>query len=85
MPAYQESVPWILQLLRDAGELHSTTKLRPLDGGPDVPVEFHMTRAGAGIGRNLSVVRPVPLGVLDPVIPDAEPTVGATAPDVVRS
>ncbi len=84
VPAYRETVPWILQLLLDTGELHSTTKLRPLDGGSDVPVEFHMTRDGAGAGRHVSAVRPVPPGVLDPGTPDVDPT-PRSAPDVVRS
>lgn len=85
VPAYRESVPWILQLLQDTGELHSTTVLRPLDGGPDLPMEFHMTRDGAGPGRHVSAVRPVPAAVLDLDIPDAQPTAERAASDVVRS
>ncbi len=85
VPTYQESVPWILQLLQDTGELHSTTRLRPLDGRPDVPIEFHVTRDGAGIGRHISAVRPVPPGVLDVDIPDAEATTAQAVTDAVRS
>jgi len=59
VPEYREIVPWILQLLRDTGELHSTSMLRPRTG-PDVAIEYHFARDGAGPGRHVSVMRPVP-------------------------
>ena len=59
VPEYREIVPWILQLLRDTGELHSTSMLRPRTG-PDLAIEYHFTRDGDGAGRHVSVMRPVP-------------------------
>jgi hypothetical protein len=59
VPEYRKMVPWIFQLMRDTGELHSTSMLRPRRG-PDRPIEFHFTRDGDGPGRHVSVIRPVP-------------------------
>lgn len=59
-PEYRELVPWIRQLLIDTGELHSTSMVRPRDGRPDVPVEYHFVRDGDGPGRHVSWMRPIP-------------------------
>ncbi len=61
VPDYGAAVPWILQLLRDTGELHSTSIVRPGDGGPDRPVEFRLVKDGDGPGRHVSFIRPVPM------------------------
>jgi hypothetical protein len=60
-PEFREIVPWVLQLLRDTGELHSMSMLRPHGGGSDIPVEYHITRDGDGPGRHVSAFRLVPL------------------------
>jgi PAS domain S-box-containing protein len=60
-PEHRSHVPWLLQLLRDTGELHSTSVLRPRHGGPDLAVEFHLRLAEDGSGRMISSFRPVPL------------------------
>jgi PAS domain S-box-containing protein len=65
VPEYREIVPWIIQLLRDTGELHSTSMLRPRTG-PDVAVEYHFTRDGDGAGRHVSAMRPVPIEAVNP-------------------
>ena len=65
VPQFRRAVPWVLQLLQDTGELHSTSILRPRDGRPDLPVEFHFARAADGPGRNVSTMRPVPRDVVD--------------------
>lgn len=65
VPAYQSVVPWILQLIQDTGELHSTTMLRPADGRPDLPVEFRVVKDADGPGRHMSTMRPVPAEVVE--------------------
>jgi PAS domain S-box-containing protein len=60
VPEYREIVPWIIQLLRDTGKLHSTSMMRPRNG-PDLAVEYHFTRDGDGAGRHVSAMRPVPI------------------------
>jgi hypothetical protein len=60
VPEYREIVPWIIQLLRDTGELHSTSMMRPRKG-PDLAIEYHFTRDGDGAGRHVSAMRPVPV------------------------
>ena len=57
---YRANVPWILQLVRDAGELHSTSMLKPSGGGPLQPVEYHLVLNGDGEGRHVSWLRKVP-------------------------
>ena len=59
-PTFGAEIPWILQLLRDTGELHSTAILRPHGNGSDEAVEFHFVKDGAGPGRHVSTMRPVP-------------------------
>jgi PAS domain S-box-containing protein len=66
VPEIRPMVPWILQLLHDTGELHSTSVVRRGDGGSDVTVEFHLTRDGAGPDRHISVMRVVPRDAVDP-------------------
>ena len=63
--AYRDLVPWILALLRDTGELHSATMLQPRGREPQ-PVEYRFIRDGDGPGRHLSIIRPVPLEVVEP-------------------
>ena len=58
--AYARLVPWILQLLADTGELHSTSVLQPAGGAPPVPVEFHLVRDPQDPGRYVSAFRVVP-------------------------
>lgn len=65
VPTYQTAVPWILQLLRDTGELHSTSLLRPAGGGQDLPVEYHLVRDGDGAGRHVATMRLVPQEVVE--------------------
>jgi PAS domain-containing protein len=62
---YRELVPWLLQLLRDTGELHSTSLLVPKGGVPAVPVEFHLVANGDGPGRSVSSLRRVPLEAVE--------------------
>jgi PAS domain-containing protein len=59
VPEYQVMIPWIFELLRDTGEIHSTTMLRPRRG-PDIPVEYRFLREGDGPGRHVSILRRVP-------------------------
>ena len=56
-PDFGSEIPWLFQLLRDTGELHSTSVLRPHRGGPDQPVEFHFVKDGDGPGRHVSTLR----------------------------
>jgi PAS domain S-box-containing protein len=58
-PNMGAEAPWILQLLRDTGELHSTSILRPRGNGSDMAVEFRFAKDGAGPGRHLSTLRRV--------------------------
>ena len=51
------AVPWLMQLLRDTGELHSTSVLRRHGTDTDEAVEFHFVRDGAGPGRHVSAIR----------------------------
>lgn len=64
-------VPWVMQLLRDTGELHSTSVVRPKDGGPDVPVEFHIVLAPDGSGTVIAYLRPIPPEAVPVGAPDA--------------
>jgi hypothetical protein len=59
-PDFRAAVPWILQLLRATGELHSTAVLRPRGAPLDETVEFHFVKDGDGPGRHLSFFRRVP-------------------------
>lgn len=59
-PAFGAEAPWIMQLLRDTGELHSLSMLRSRNGGPDAAVEFHFVKDAAGPGRHVSTLRLVP-------------------------
>jgi hypothetical protein len=70
VPTYQPVLPWILQLLQDTGELHSTAMLRPAAGAPDVPVEYRLVKDGDGPGRHVATIRPVPVEVVE-VLPPA--------------
>ncbi len=58
-PAYGAEAPWILELLRDTGELHSISMLRSRNGGPDEAVEFRFEKDAAGPGRHVSTLRRV--------------------------
>jgi hypothetical protein len=69
VPTYRDVVPWILQLLQDTGELHSTAMLRPADGSPDVPVEYRLVKDAEGRGRHVATIRPVPAEAVDVVRP----------------
>jgi PAS domain-containing protein len=59
-PAFGAEVPWIMQLLRDTGELHSLSMLRSRNDEPDAAVEFHFVKDAAGPGRHVSTLRFVP-------------------------
>jgi len=56
-PAFGVEAPWIMQLLRDTGELHSISMLRSRNDGPDEAVEFHFVKDAAGPGRHVSALR----------------------------
>lgn len=58
-PRAAVNVPWIWELLREVGELHSTSILRTPDGRT-IPVEYHLVRDGDGPGRAASYLREVP-------------------------
>jgi PAS domain-containing protein len=60
VPEFRQMVPWIFELLRDTGELHSTSMLRPR-GRPEQPIEYHFVRDGDGPGRHVSIIRSVPV------------------------
>jgi PAS domain S-box-containing protein len=70
VPEFRVSIPWIFQLLRDTGELHSTSVLSPRIGPPQ-PVEFHFVRDGDGTGRHVSIMRSVPAEAIDASPPEA--------------
>jgi hypothetical protein len=74
--SHRPNVPWILQLLRDTGELHSTVMMQPRGDLPIQAVEYHLVVNGDGQGNVVSWLRPVPkAAVLDakPVVAEAEP------------
>jgi PAS domain-containing protein len=56
-PAFGAEAPWMMQLLRDTGELHSLSMLRSRNGEPDAAVEFHFVKDAAGPGRHVSTLR----------------------------
>jgi len=56
-PAFGAEAPWIMQLLRDTGELHSLSMLRSRNDEPDAAVEFHFVKDAAGPGRHVSTLR----------------------------
>ena len=58
-PAFGAEAPWIMQLLRDTGELHSISMLRSRNGGVDEAVEFRFAKDAAGPGRHVSTLRRV--------------------------
>jgi PAS domain-containing protein len=58
-PAVGAEAPWIMQLLRDTGELHSISMLRSRDGRIDEAVEFRFAKDAAGPGRHVSTLRRV--------------------------
>lgn len=60
VPGFGVAIPWILQLLQDAGELHSTAMLRPRGDRPAEPIEFHLVKDADGPGRHVSTIRRVP-------------------------
>lgn len=74
-PTFSAAVPWILQLLRDTGELHSTSVVRPRGDRPDEPVEYHVVKDGDGPGRHVSTIRRVMPGDDDspPAVPSEPP------------
>jgi PAS domain-containing protein len=57
--AARKTVPWVVQLFRDVGELHSTAMLRTPDGRR-IAVEYHLVRDAAAHGRMVSYLRAVP-------------------------
>ena len=59
-PAFGAEAPWIMQLLRDTGELHSLSMLRSRNNGHDAAVEFRFVKDAAGPGRHVSTLRLVP-------------------------
>jgi PAS domain-containing protein len=59
LPVMGAEASWILQLLRDTGELHSTSILRPRGSGSDIAVEFRFAKDAAGPGRHVSTLRRV--------------------------
>jgi len=61
IPGFGPAIPWIMQLLQDTGELHSTSVLRPRGDRPAEPVEFHLVKDADGPGRHVSTFRRVPL------------------------
>ena len=65
VPTYKTVVPWILQLIQDTGELHSTTMLLPAGGGSGLPVEYRLVKDGAGPGRHVATLRRVPGEVVE--------------------
>ena len=73
VPEYGSAIPWILQLLRDTGELHSTGTIRPRDGRPELAIEFHLTKDAAGPGRHVSWMRAVPAEAAAPSVADPSP------------
>lgn len=58
--SYRPNVPWVMALLRDAGELHSTVMMQPRGGRPIQAVEYHLVVNGDGQGNHVSWIRPVP-------------------------
>lgn len=68
--AVRPTVTWLWALLEDVGELHSTSILLTPDGR-HLPVEYRIVRGGAGEGRTISYLRPVPLEAAQPSL-DAE-------------
>ena len=56
-PAFGAEAPWMMQLLRDTGELHSTSMLRSRNGRSDEAVEFHFVKDADGPGRHVSTLR----------------------------
>jgi PAS domain S-box-containing protein len=65
-PATRPNLPWVLQLLQDVGELHSTSVLVRPDG-ERVAVEYRLLLDAAGAGRHVSYLRPVPTEAAEPI------------------
>jgi PAS domain-containing protein len=65
-PATRPTVPWVWQLLKDVGMLHSTSMLVRPDGGR-LAVEYRLILNAAGAGRHVSFVRPVPAAAAEPL------------------
>jgi PAS domain-containing protein len=73
IPGFGAAIPWIMQLLRDTGELHSTAVLRPRGDRPVEPIEFHLVKDADGPGRHVSTIRRVPLEAVEPSVAADEP------------
>lgn len=65
-PATQPTVPWVWQLLKDVGVLHSTSMLIRPDG-QRVAVEYRIVLNAGGAGRHWSYFRPVPTEAAAPI------------------
>ena len=60
----RKTVSWVVQLLQDVGELHSTAMLRTPDGRR-IAVEYRLVRDAADPGRMVSYLRAVPSEAAD--------------------
>jgi PAS domain-containing protein len=65
-PAVAEIVPWVWDLVRETGELHSTSILAPRGERPRAAVEYRLVAAGAGPGRHVSYIREIPITAAEP-------------------
>lgn len=66
-PAVAELVPWTWHVLRETGEIHSTSILAAHGARARMAIEYRMVADGGGPGRHRSHLRAIPLV-------DAEPT-----------
>lgn len=73
IPGFGAAIPWIMQLLRDTGELHSTAVLRPRGGRPVEPIEFHLVQDADGPGRHVSTIRRIPLEAVGTSVAEDKP------------
>jgi PAS domain-containing protein len=63
-PSVSGLVPWVWALVRETGELHSTSILRARDGRPPMDIEYRLARSTDGCWR--SWFRAIPVGDAGP-------------------
>jgi PAS domain-containing protein len=64
-----QNVPWVLQLLKETGVLHSTSVLVPAGGLPTKAIEYRFMLDADGPGRHVALMREVPLAAARPEEP----------------
>lgn len=66
-PDVQDLVAWVWDVVRETGELHSTSILAADRRRPRMAVEYRLVLDAAGDGRHRSWLRQIPLAAAEPV------------------